>query len=83
MDAHGEPIDASPDLRNAIEALRTAGRHPSRALADAVLPFGAAAVLPVRQREEVQEVLRSLTPRATARRFDRAAFGARSLPPAR
>lgn len=37
----------SSELSAAIEALRDAGRHPPRALADAVLRFGAAAVAPL------------------------------------
>lgn len=48
MTAQDHPTNAHPpDLSAAIEALRSAGRHPPRALADAVLRFGNAAVAPM------------------------------------
>ena len=48
MTAQDHPTNAHPpELSAAIEALRSAGRHPPRALADAVLHFGYAAVAPM------------------------------------
>lgn len=47
MEVHDDAGVGAHDFSEAVEALRRAGRHPSRALADAVLGFGTEAVEPL------------------------------------